>query len=68
MELFGDVGHVDSHLFLFRDIFSVSTRLMHGLLEMYHRLRNHFGHPMVLLGDEAQVKDSCGISLLFVRR
>jgi hypothetical protein len=44
MEVLGDVGHVESHMFLFGDTVSVSTRLVHGLRQMYHWLRNHFGH------------------------
>jgi hypothetical protein len=43
MELLGDVGHVESHLFLFGDYVSVRGRLVHGLRQMYHRLKNHFG-------------------------
>jgi hypothetical protein len=43
MELLGDVGLVESHLFLFADSISVSARLVHGWLQTYHRLRNHFG-------------------------
>jgi hypothetical protein len=44
MELLGDVGHVESHLFLFGDCVSVGARLVQGLHQMYHRLRNSFGH------------------------
>ena len=43
MELLGDVGHVESHLFLFADSVSVGARLVHGFRQTYHRLRNHFG-------------------------
>jgi hypothetical protein len=43
MELLGDVGHVKSHLFLFGDSISVGARLVHGLLQTYHRLINHSG-------------------------
>jgi hypothetical protein len=43
IELLGDVGHMESHLFLFGDSISVGARLVHGLLQVYHRLRNHFG-------------------------
>ena len=39
----GDVGHVGSHFFLFGDSVSVGARLVHGLRQTYHRLRNHFG-------------------------
>jgi hypothetical protein len=43
MELLGDMGHVESHMFLFGDTVSVGARLVHGLCQMYHRLRNRFG-------------------------
>jgi hypothetical protein len=43
MELLGDVGHVESHFFLFGDSVSVGARLVHGLRQTYHRLRNQFG-------------------------
>ena len=52
MELHGDVGHVESHLFLFGDSVSVGARLVHGFRQTYHRLRNQFWtHLMELLGD-----------------
>ena len=44
------------HFDPFGDSVSVSARLVHGLCQTYHRLRNRFGRPMVLLGDEAQVE------------
>jgi hypothetical protein len=43
MELLGDVGHVGSRFDLFRDIVSVSSRLVHGLFRTYRRLRNCIG-------------------------
>jgi hypothetical protein len=43
MELLGDVGHVESCFSLFGGSVSVGARLVHGLRQMYHRLRNHFG-------------------------
>jgi hypothetical protein len=43
MELLGDVGHVESHFFKFGDNVSVGARWVHGLHQMYHRLRNYFG-------------------------
>ena len=43
MELLGDVGHVEYHFILFGDSVSVGARYVHGLRQMYHRLRNHFG-------------------------
>jgi hypothetical protein len=57
MELLGNVGHVESVFFLFGDTVSVDARKVHSLRKMYHRLINHFWtHPMVVLGDEPQVK------------
>jgi hypothetical protein len=44
MELLGDMGHLESHFYLFGDGVSVSARYVHGLRQMYHRLRNYFGH------------------------
>ena len=43
MELLGDVGDVESRFSLFGDGVSVGARLVHGLCQMYHKLRNHFG-------------------------
>jgi hypothetical protein len=43
MKLRGHVGHVESHLFLIGDSVSVGARLMHGLRQMFHQLRNYFG-------------------------
>ena len=61
MELLGDVGHLESNFNLFGDGVSVGARLVHGLRQTYHRLRESFWmHPMVLLGDEAQVEAHFG--------
>jgi hypothetical protein len=43
MELLGDVAHVESRFSPFHDGFSVRARLVHGLRQTYHRVRNHFG-------------------------
>jgi hypothetical protein len=43
MELLGDVGHVESRFFPFGDGVSVGAKLVHGLHQTYHWLRNHFG-------------------------
>ena len=43
MELLGDMGYVESDFFLFGESVSVSARYVHGLHQMYHRLRNQFG-------------------------
>jgi hypothetical protein len=44
MELLGDMGYVESHFGPFGDGVSVGARYVHGLRQMYHKLRNHFGH------------------------
>jgi hypothetical protein len=44
MELLGDVGLVESRFGSFRDSASVDAREVHGLRQMYHRLKNHFRH------------------------
>jgi hypothetical protein len=44
MELLGYVGHVESRFGPFGDSVSVGARLVHGLGQTYHKLRNHFGH------------------------
>jgi hypothetical protein len=54
MELLGDMGLV-AHFCLFGDSVGVGV-LVHGLCQTYHRLRNHFGHPIVLLGDVGHVE------------
>jgi hypothetical protein len=43
MELLGDVGYVEARFGPFGDIVSFSARLVHGLRQMFHSLRNHFG-------------------------
>jgi hypothetical protein len=43
MELLGDLGHVESHFDPFADSANLDARLLHGLRQMYHRLKNHFG-------------------------
>jgi hypothetical protein len=44
MELLGNVSHLESRFSLFGDGVSVGAREVHGLRQMYHRLKNHFGH------------------------
>jgi hypothetical protein len=44
MVLLGDVGHVESRFGPFGDSVNVGARWVHGLHQMYHRLRNHIGH------------------------
>ena len=46
MELLGDVGHVESHFSPFGDGVSVSATQVLGMRQMYHRLRNCFGHTL----------------------
>jgi hypothetical protein len=43
IEHLGDVAHVKSHFGLFGDSVSIGARYVSGLLQTYHRLRNHFG-------------------------
>jgi hypothetical protein len=43
MELLGDLGHVESRFGLFVDSANLDARLVDGVRQMYHRLRNHFG-------------------------
>jgi hypothetical protein len=56
MELLGDVGHVESHLFLLGDSVIVGARLVHSLRQMYHWLRKHFGRTQWYSWVRAQVK------------
>ena len=44
MDLLGDVGHLESRFSPFGDGVSVSATKLRGMRQMYHRLRNHFGH------------------------
>jgi hypothetical protein len=44
MERLGDMGYVESRFSPFGDGVSVSARQVHSLRQMYHWLRNHFGH------------------------
>jgi hypothetical protein len=43
MELVGDMGHVESHFFLFGDSVTIDARKVLGLRQTYHWLRNRFG-------------------------
>jgi hypothetical protein len=57
MELLGDVGHVESNFFPFRDSVSVGARQVHSLHQTYHRLKTLFGHTRwYFQGGEDQVK------------
>jgi hypothetical protein len=42
MALLGDVGHLEYCFGPLGDGVSVGARLVHGLREMNHRLKNHF--------------------------
>ena len=44
MELLDDEAQVESCFGLFGDSVSISARQVHGLCQMYHRLKNRFGH------------------------
>jgi hypothetical protein len=48
MELVGDMGHVESQFFLFRDSVSVSARSVHGLHKHTISLEIGVVHPMLL--------------------
>jgi hypothetical protein len=51
------LDHVESHSGPFGDSVSVDARQVHGLCQMYHKLRKSFWmHPITLLGCEAQVE------------
>jgi hypothetical protein len=43
MEPLGDMGHLESWFGPFGDGVSVGARYVHGLHQMYYRLKNHFG-------------------------
>jgi hypothetical protein len=43
MKLLGDMGVVESHFGPFGDNITIGARLVHGLRQTYHRLRNCFG-------------------------
>ena len=45
MVLLGDEAQVQARFGLFRDSSSLNARLVHGLRQTYHRLRNRFGAP-----------------------
>ena len=40
----GDEAHVEASFGLFRDSANLDARSVHGLREMYRRLKNCFGH------------------------
>jgi hypothetical protein len=42
MVLLGDEAHVDAHFIPYGDCANLDARLVHGLCQTYHRLRNHF--------------------------
>jgi superfamily I DNA and/or RNA helicase len=44
MVLLGDEAQLEAHFGLFGDSISLDARLVNGLPQMYHRLRNHFRH------------------------
>jgi hypothetical protein len=52
-ELLGDMGHDKYRFGPLGDVVSVSARVVHGLCQTYHWL---WTHPLILLGDEAQVE------------
>jgi hypothetical protein len=44
MELLGVEAQMEARFGPFRDSVSFSARLVHSLRQMYHSLRNRFGH------------------------
>ena len=58
MELLGDMGHVESHFRPFGDSVSVGCQIGSWFVPNVPLAQKSFWtHPMVLLGDEAQVED-----------
>ena len=61
MEFSCDVGHVESCFDLIGNSVSVGATMVHSLHRTYHRLRKSFWtHPMITLGDEAQLEARIG--------
>jgi hypothetical protein len=59
MALLGYEAQVEAHFSLFGDSANLDARWVHGLVQMYHRLRKSFWtHPMELLDDVDRV-ESC---------
>ena len=62
MKLLGDVGHVESHFFLFGDSVSVGAKIGARFAPNVPSTQKSFWmHPMVPLGDEAQVEARFGL-------
>jgi hypothetical protein len=47
---------VEARFDLFGDSTNPDARYVHGLHQMYHKIRNHFGCPNDTSGDEGQVE------------
>jgi len=56
MELLDDMCLLESRFGLFRNSVSFGARYVHGLRQMLHSLRNHFGSTCWYFGEEAQVE------------
>jgi hypothetical protein len=56
MVLLGDEAQLEARFGPFRDSANLDARLVHGLHQTYHRLRNCFAHPIELLGDVGHVE------------
>ena len=56
MELLDDLCHMESCFGSFRDSVSFGRRYVHGLCQMHHRLRNHFGSTCWYFSEEGQVE------------
>jgi hypothetical protein len=56
MVLLGDEAQLEAHFDPFRGSANLEARLVHGLRQTYHRLRNCFAHPIELLSDVGHVE------------
>jgi hypothetical protein len=61
MVLLGDEAQLEACFSPFRDSANLDARSVHGLCQMYHRLRNYFAHPIELLGDVGHVECHFGL-------
>jgi hypothetical protein len=56
----GDKAQLEARFGPFGDSDNLDARLVHGLRQTYHRLRNCFAHPIELLGDVGHVECEFG--------
>jgi hypothetical protein len=60
MILLSDDAQVEAWFSLFGDSANPNARYVPGLHWTYHKLRNHFGRPLELLGDVGHVESRFG--------